>query len=311
MMPMGARQAFSFFKSKGYTDDQSAAIVGGLKQESATFDTKAVHDGGIGIGIAGWNKERRAELERFAKERASRSRTFGRSLNSPTTSCVHRRARPVQAARAAGNVEEGAVAFIGYERPSGYSADNPRGGHGYSNRLENAKAPGATLGQGGSGMPTGMDKQAAIRNVMAATEGDPDLRQASLSKLNGYYNQQDSMFAQDRAVLERDVKATNEALQFGQSVAIPEERIRSLLPADDAERVIGTLQRSQLQGQLYNAVKLADPGQISEMRQDLMTGTGSLSEMIRRTNLTATEAEQFTNRQDALQAYEAAAEEAR
>jgi hypothetical protein len=155
-------------------------------------------------------------------------------------------------------------------------------------------------------MPSGTDKQRAIRDVMAATEGDPDLRQASLSKLNQFYNQQDSMYAQDRAVLERDVKATNEALQFGQTVAVPEERIRSLLPADDAERVIGTLQRSQMQGQLYNAVKMADPGQISEMRQDLMEGSGTLSEMIKRTNPLASEAEQFTNRQDALQAFEAA-----
>src|SRR5690606_8201616 len=40
-----------------------------------------------------------------------------------------------QALKAAKNVDEATAAFIGYERPAGWSAANPRGGHNFKGRL--------------------------------------------------------------------------------------------------------------------------------------------------------------------------------
>jgi len=56
-----AKKALAFFKSKGWTDEQAAAIVGNLQQESGgNLDPGAVGDGGKAMGIAQWHADRRA-----------------------------------------------------------------------------------------------------------------------------------------------------------------------------------------------------------------------------------------------------------
>lgn len=50
--------AYQFFLDQGYTPVQAAGIVGGLRGETADLNTRQVHDGGIGLGIAGWNGPR-------------------------------------------------------------------------------------------------------------------------------------------------------------------------------------------------------------------------------------------------------------
>jgi hypothetical protein len=42
--------------------------------------------------------------------------------------------------KAAGDIKSATAAFIGYERPQGWSLNNPMGGHGFGNRLNNAVA---------------------------------------------------------------------------------------------------------------------------------------------------------------------------
>lgn len=58
--------AYQFFLDKGWTPAQAAGIVGGLRGETASLNTTQVHDGGMGIGISGWNGQRRAALSTYA-----------------------------------------------------------------------------------------------------------------------------------------------------------------------------------------------------------------------------------------------------
>jgi murein DD-endopeptidase MepM/ murein hydrolase activator NlpD len=60
-----AMKAFNYFKSQGYTDFQSAAIVGNLLQENSQMNPKLQNSIGM-KGIAQWDANRWSNLEKFA-----------------------------------------------------------------------------------------------------------------------------------------------------------------------------------------------------------------------------------------------------
>jgi murein DD-endopeptidase MepM/ murein hydrolase activator NlpD len=63
-----AMKAFNYFKSQGYTDFQSAAIVGNLLQENRAMNPKL--ENSIGMrGIAQWDANRWSNLEKFASSK--------------------------------------------------------------------------------------------------------------------------------------------------------------------------------------------------------------------------------------------------
>jgi hypothetical protein len=66
--PARAMQAFSFFKSQGYTDVQAAGFVGSLMQESGqNLNPHAANprDPGTSVGIGQWNRDRKARMLAF------------------------------------------------------------------------------------------------------------------------------------------------------------------------------------------------------------------------------------------------------
>lgn len=67
--------AFNFLKSKGWTDEQAAGIIGNLQQESGpNLNHQAVGDGGKAYGAAQWHPDRQANFERV----------FGKSIREST-----------------------------------------------------------------------------------------------------------------------------------------------------------------------------------------------------------------------------------
>ncbi|WP_026868783.1 phage tail tip lysozyme [Inquilinus limosus] len=138
-----AQAAYAYFKAKGYPDVAAAAIVGNLVQES-NLNPDAVHDNGTGLGIAGWRdpepgKGRKTALIQFATER-------GKTPNDLTTQfafLAHEletsEAGIGQRLRNAKTLEEANDIFIGFERPRGWTKENPRGGDGWQNRLNYAR----------------------------------------------------------------------------------------------------------------------------------------------------------------------------
>jgi hypothetical protein len=137
-----AQTSMQFFMSRGYSKAAAAGIVGNLIQENATFNPAQSHDGGTGIGIAGWRLERRTALRQFASARGKTETDFQTQLEfidhelNTTESGVKQRLVNAKTA------PEAAEAFIHFERPAGYRPDNPRAGHGFANRVRNAAALG-------------------------------------------------------------------------------------------------------------------------------------------------------------------------
>lgn len=138
-----ARAAMAYFVSQGWSPAQAAAIVGNLMQESGqNLDTGAYNprDPGGSIGIGQWNRERKAGLQAFAAAQGKPWTDFQTQLAYVQHELTGPESGVGRRLKAAGNVEDATATFIGYERPQGWTADNPRGGHGWSNRLANAQS---------------------------------------------------------------------------------------------------------------------------------------------------------------------------
>jgi len=132
-----ARYAYRYYIDKyNLKPHQAAGIVGNLMQES-TMNTGARNkgdgsDGTDSIGIGQWNGDRARAFRRYAGENAG-------NLDTQLDFVIHEmRKGPERAAwnnlMASDNVNDATAAMISYERPAGWSAKNPRGGHGWDNR---------------------------------------------------------------------------------------------------------------------------------------------------------------------------------
>lgn len=123
----------------GYSPVQVAGIIGNLQQESgSTLNPNVVGDSGTAFGIAQWRGPRFQGLQSFAQQRgadwkdpALQADYIHHELNT-----TERRAGEML--RNAKSAEEATKAFIAFERPKGFSWDNPAAGHGWDNRLRNA-----------------------------------------------------------------------------------------------------------------------------------------------------------------------------
>lgn len=145
--------ALAYFIDKGYTPQQAAGIVGNLVQESgSSLNTRAVHDGGTGFGIAGFRdptpgRGRKTNLLNFAKSSGADPSDLFTQLDF-----VHRELQGPEGTanrnlQRASDPASAATAFVGYERPQGWSAENPMGAHGITNRIGNAQALAPLAGQ--------------------------------------------------------------------------------------------------------------------------------------------------------------------
>lgn len=132
----GASLAWNFWKSKGLADHQVAGILGNIKAESA-FNPLAVGDGGNAFGLYQHN-DRRFNLfnaiggkgnlgDELAQHRFAYSELMGPE------------SRAWNALKGATDVRGATAAFAGFERPSGFSWDNPGGAHNFAGRLKGAE----------------------------------------------------------------------------------------------------------------------------------------------------------------------------
>jgi hypothetical protein len=135
-----------YFQSQGWTPAQAAAIVGNLQQESyARLDPNALrkNDAGPGnhsMGLAQWNRERLGALRDFAKQQGKPWNDFQTQLEFVQHELTGTESRVGKALKGAGDISAATAAFVGYERPQGWSLKNPTGAHGWENRLANASA---------------------------------------------------------------------------------------------------------------------------------------------------------------------------
>jgi hypothetical protein len=134
------QQAMGFFMGKGYTKAQAAGIVGNLIAESNLKASGAVGDNGTAFGVAQWRGERLTRLKRFSNANGRDWQDFETQLAFVDMELQNHETGAYRKLKNAKTVDEATAAFIGYERPAGWSEGNPRGGHNYKGRLSHAAA---------------------------------------------------------------------------------------------------------------------------------------------------------------------------
>jgi hypothetical protein len=129
-------------KNYGLGDHQAAGIVGNLMAESS-FNTNARNagdgrDGSDSIGIGQWNGDRARNLHSFAASRGTSVDNLDTQLDFYMHEANGAERRAGDMIRNAQDVNAATNGAIAYERPAGFSWDNPTGGHNYALRLSYA-----------------------------------------------------------------------------------------------------------------------------------------------------------------------------
>jgi len=132
------RAVYERLLSHGLQPHQAAAVVGRFQQESGPgLNPSIVGDGGMSVGIGQWNRERLANLKRFGgpnwQDPLVQADFFVAEGKGPE-------ARAFSMIKNAKTLEEAARGAMAYERPQGFTWNNPTAGHGYANTLRNAQA---------------------------------------------------------------------------------------------------------------------------------------------------------------------------
>lgn len=143
------QEAMDILGRLGWSPAASAGIVGNLIQESGLDPTK-VHDRDpktglpTGLGIAGWrdppgtSNGRRTQLRQFAAARGTSDTDLETQLSFLDHELRTSEAGVGDRLRGAQTATDAATIFIDFERPQGWSKANPRGGHGWAARVQNA-----------------------------------------------------------------------------------------------------------------------------------------------------------------------------
>lgn len=129
--------AMEWLRKKGYAPYQAAAMVGHGMQESG-LDTNATGDNGTAKGIFQWRGDRLAGLHSFAAATGSDPNNIDTQLGFMDHELNTTERRAGDALRASTDVRGATRAGMMFERPAGYTADNPEAGHGWANRFGEA-----------------------------------------------------------------------------------------------------------------------------------------------------------------------------
>lgn len=183
-----AYYAYNYLRDKyGYTPVQAQGIVGNLMAESS-MNTGARNrgdgrDGSDSVGIAQWNGDRARGLHSFAKERGQSWDNMDTQLDYVHHELNNSERRAGDLIRNATDVHGATAGMISYERPQGWSANNPTAGHNWRGRLQNAmtiggatpeqlaQAVAATPGTVGGGNPDAYTGSATGQQGVVAGSG--------------------------------------------------------------------------------------------------------------------------------------------
>lgn len=168
-------KAMGFYVAQGWSREQAAGVVGNLLQESQLNST-AIGDTsipGASVGLGQWNRERQANLKAFARSRKTSWTDFDTQLAFVQHELTTSEKGAADRLRAAKSVDEATAAMIGFERPQGWTPENPRGGHGYKNRLAYAQQVFGLAPTGPAGTAPGPAATAPAVVAGSSTAGIP------------------------------------------------------------------------------------------------------------------------------------------
>ena len=237
-----AKQAYDFFVGRGYRPVEAAVIVGNLIHES-DLDPRKTHDvdprTGLptGIGVAGFRNERMFNLAEYAASKNKPITDLQTQLEFIDRELHSTEAPTLRAMQAAGTVEDANRAFIGYERPRGWTPQMPEAGDNYMRRLALSRQ--IFTGQGN--VATGTPASALWLQVNRANVLDKASHQQFTQIVQDY--DKEGIRPSDKVM--RDLNAAARAVgdhdllekigAFGDRVAITQQAATMPLPAQAAQ----------------------------------------------------------------------------
>lgn len=153
-----ASQVWNFFAGKGLAPHQIAGIMGNVGAESA-FNPMAVGDGGNAFGLFQHN-DRASSLFSFLGGKSNLGNVSGQ-LNFAWKELQTTESRALSALMSSKDVRGATAAFAGFERPSGFSWENPESAHNFIGRLRGAEDALAKFGTSTSSVAGSVGKLGA------------------------------------------------------------------------------------------------------------------------------------------------------
>lgn len=178
MNPMfsdSAAYAVQRLQQLGWSPAAAVGMVGNLVQESGpNLNPTATHDGGTGFGIAGFRDPKPGEgrwtnLRNFAGQQGLNHRDLDTQLRFIDHELRTSESGVGNRLRNARDASEAARISIDFFRPEGWTSNNPTGGHGWNNRLQNAQ----TLARNVGAMPGNLTPPAPSTGGNAAYASMP------------------------------------------------------------------------------------------------------------------------------------------
>lgn len=154
----GKEKVWKFLKAKGLSDDQAAAIMGNLEQESGLDPTAENRDSGA-FGIAQWMDSRKAGLDAFAKKEGKKNTDLGVQLDYLWSEMQGSEKQNLGRFNKANSIGDATTFFANdFER---MGADEAM----MNTRISNAKAFKEKYGGGGKGGGGGSDWDTTLSNL--------------------------------------------------------------------------------------------------------------------------------------------------
>lgn len=166
-----AGQVWNFFAGKGLAPHQVAGIMGNVSAESA-FNPRAIGDAGKAFGLFQHN-DRSASLFNAIGGKGNLGDVQAQ-LNFAWKELQTTESRALNALMNSKDVRGATKAFAGFERPSGFSWQNPEGAHNFSGRLDGAEKALEKFGGTADKATTGM-----MRTGMAGNQAAQGLQQTT------------------------------------------------------------------------------------------------------------------------------------
>jgi Phage tail lysozyme len=143
------KRAYDFFIQQGWAPHQAAVLASNANWESGGR-TRVEHDSGTGVGIYGFRDPqpgvgRKTDLFNFAKANNLDPYAEETQLKFAQHELTGSEKAAGDKLKASTDLKGAQDAVMAYLRPSGYTPDNPGGGHGYAQRLA---AAGGVTGDG-------------------------------------------------------------------------------------------------------------------------------------------------------------------
>ena len=228
-----AEKIWNFFKSKGWSDEQVAGVMGSLWGESNHFQPDLNEAGsGIGYGIAQWSFGRRTNLENYAKEKGKPVSDLGVQLDFLWTELEGPEVAAKNAVSSAKSVKEATTAWtLQFERPR----EDLRPG-----RIQEGEQVGNDIlakykGKGGSSSSSSSNSSSSNSSSSSSNSGSSSSNSSSNSGKITFIGDSITVGVQDK--LTSTFSGSNVSATVGDSIAAA----TSKLPAEINDTVVVNL----------------------------------------------------------------------